>query len=60
MVKDVNIKHRSYYFFNGMINLKDFDSRLLKVDKNYKHSDIYYIEYITIKKKLTTMKIFIA
>ena len=50
MVKDVNIKHRSYYFFNGMINLKDFDSRLLKVDKNYKHSDIYYIEYITIKK----------
>ena len=60
MVKDVNIKHRSYYFFNDMINLKDFDSRLLKVDKkNYKHIDIYYIEYITIKK-LTTMKIFIA
>ena len=51
MVKDVNIKHRSYYFFNDMINLKDFDSRLLKVDKkNYKHIDIYYIEYITIKK----------
>ena len=51
MVKDMNIKHRSYYFFNDMIDLKDFDWSLLKVDKkNYKHIDIYYIEYIPIKK----------
>ena len=35
-----------------MINLKNFKSNLLKIDKkHYKGTDIYYIEYITIKKK---------
>ena len=34
-----------------MINLNDFDSSLLKINKkSYKDIDIYYIEYITIKK----------
>ena len=34
-----------------MINLQDFESNLLKVDKKlYKNIDIYYTGYITIKK----------
>ena len=34
-----------------MINLKNFNSNLLKIDKNYyKGINIYYIGYITIKK----------
>ena len=34
-----------------MINLKHFNSNLLKIDKkHYKSIDIYYIGYITIKK----------
>ena len=34
-----------------MINLKNFESNLLKIDKKYhKGIDIYYIGYITIKK----------
>ena len=34
-----------------MINIKDFDSNLLKIDKkSYKNMFIYYIEYITIKR----------
>ena len=46
-----NIKNRTYYFYIGMINLKDFDSNLLKIDKkHYKGINIYYIGYITIKK----------
>ena len=32
-VKQINIKNRTYYFYNNEINLKDFDVRLLKVDK---------------------------
>ena len=44
MVKDININHRSYYFFNNMINLNEFDSSLLKIDKkSCKDTDIYYI-----------------
>ena len=49
-IKEINIKYRTYYFFDGMINIKDFASNLLKIDKkSYKNIDIYYIEYITMK-----------
>ena len=51
MVKVINIKTLTYYFFNDMINIKNFDSSLLKIDKkSYKNIHIYYIGYITIKK----------
>ena len=33
-----------------IIDLKHFDARLLKIDKSYKNTGIYYIGYITIKK----------
>ena len=49
-VKQIEIKNRIYYFYNDMINLKDFESNLLKIDKkHYKGIHIYYIGYITIK-----------
>ena len=49
-VKEINIKNRTYYFFDDMINIKDFDPNLLKIDKkSYKNIDIYYIGYITVK-----------
>ena len=49
-VKQTEIKNRIYYFYNDMINLKDFESNLLKIDKkHYKGIHIYYIGYITIK-----------
>ena len=34
-LKQINIKNRTYYFYNDEINLKDFDARLLKVDKKH-------------------------
>ena len=49
-VREVNIKNRTYYFFDDMINIEVFDPDLLKIDKKtYKNIDIYYIGYITIK-----------
>ena len=48
-VKEINIKNQTYYFFNDMINIKNFHSKLLKINKKaYKDIDIYYI--IKIKK----------
>ena len=32
-VKQINIKNRSYYLYNDMIDIKDFDADLLKIDK---------------------------
>ena len=50
-VKQINIKNRTYCFYNDMINLKNVDLNLLKIDKmHYKEINIYYIEYITIKE----------
>ena len=50
-VRQIKIKNRSYYLYNDMINLKDFESGLLKIDKkHYKGFNIYYIGYIKIKK----------
>ena len=43
-IKQINIKNRTYYLFNDMINIKDFNSSLLKIGKNsYKHVGIYNI-----------------
>ena len=51
-VKDINIKNRTYYFFND-INITDFDLDNIKIDeKSYKNILIYYIGYVTIKKDL--------
>ena len=50
-IRQINIKNRTYYFYNDQIDLKDFDASLLKIDKkDYKDIDIYYIGYVTVKK----------
>ena len=49
--KQINIKNRTSYFYNDIIDLKDFDAKLLITDKtSYKNFDIYYIVYVTIKQ----------
>ena len=51
VVKQIDIKNRTYYFYNDIIDPKKFDARLLKIDKkSYKNIGIYNIGYITIKK----------
>ena len=32
-IKEINIKNFTCYFFNDMINIEDFDSSLLKINK---------------------------
>ena len=50
-IKEINIKNRTYYFFDDMINIRNFDPSLLKIDKNsYKRIGIYnIILYSTMK-----------
>ena len=49
-VKKINIKS-AYHYFEDMVNIEDFHSNLLKIDKK-SHEDINtnYIGYITFKK----------
>ena len=46
-LKIIKIKDRTYYLLNVMINIKHFDSYLLKMDKNlYKNIDtLQWIHY---------------
>ena len=46
--KQIDIKFRTYYFYNGFINIKNFDPNILKLDKKtvLNHS-VYYIGYVT-------------
>ena len=50
-VKQIDIKNWTYHFYNDMINIKKFDSNLLKIDrKSHKDIGIYNIGYIMVKK----------
>ena len=43
-VKDQNNKNRRNYFFDDIINIKNFDPNNIKIDeKSYKNIPIYYI-----------------
>ena len=67
-VKEINFENRTYYFYNDMINVKNFDPNLLKINrKSYKNIGICNIGYITIYpiypiytilKKLMIVKVF--
>ena len=51
VVKQIDIKNRTYYFYNDVIDLKNFDARLLQTNKkSYKNIYIHYIGYIRILK----------
>ena len=51
IVKQIHIKNRTYYFQSDIIDIKNFDAGLLKIDKkSYKGIGIYNIGYITKKK----------
>ena len=42
--KEINIKNRTYYFYNDIINLDEFDESKTKVDnKDFNKIDIYYL-----------------
>ena len=50
-IKQIDIKNRTYYFYNDIIDLKNVKSNLLKIyKKSYKAIGIYNIGDITIKK----------
>ena len=48
--KDIDMKNRTYYFFNDIISINNFDPDKIKIDeKSYKNILIYYNGYVTIK-----------
>ena len=56
-VKELNIKNRTYYYFNDIIDIKDFHSNLLRIDKKQYKASIFTILAISRLKNLVIMKI---
>ena len=56
-VKQISIKNQTYYFYNDMINFKDFESILLKIDKNITKGLIFITLDTSQSKKLMIVKV---
>ena len=49
-IRQLNINGGTYYFYNDLINVKNFNNNNLKLDKKgVLGNDVYYIGYITKK-----------
>ena len=50
-IKQINIKNGTYYFYNDVINLDEFDGSKIKVDKKTSNDiNIYQLGYEYKKK----------
>ena len=58
--KQINIKNRTYYFYNDQIDLKDFDGKFLKIDKKYYNEIDIYILAMWLLKKMVIIIILIV
>ena len=51
-IRQLNIKTKTYYFYNHLINIKNFNINKLKLDKkDVLGNDVYYIGCITRKRQ---------
>ena len=49
-VKDIGIKNSTYYFFNDIINIQNFEPKIIKANENsHRNILIYNIGYVTKK-----------
>ena len=64
--KDINIKNLTYYFFDDVINIKQFDPNKAKIDEksnkniltyNNGYETINYSKYVKIKKIMIQIKL---
>ena len=55
-VKKLNIKNQTYYYFNDIINIKDFHSNLLRIGKK-RYKDIFTLLATSRLKNLVIVKV---
>ena len=59
-IKEINIKNRTYYFYNDIINLDEFDESKIRVDKkDFNDIAIYCLGYEH-KKKISEYNVIIV
>ena len=49
-IKDISLKNHTYFFFNDILNIKEFDPNNIKIDeKSYKNILVCHVGYMRIK-----------
>ena len=56
ITKQINLKNRTYYFYNDLINIADFVKRLLKLDKKHQLG-LIFITLVILQKNHSGMLI---
>ena len=51
-IKQINIKNRTYYFYNDIINLDEFDGSKIKVDRKILMTLVFITVAMNVRKKL--------
>ena len=60
-IKEINIKERTYYFYNDIIDIETFDSKNLKLDKKKRTKILMFTILDTLQlKKWVIVKILIV
>ena len=55
--KQINIENRTYYFYQDIIDIKNFDVRLLKINKNHTKTLVFTTLDILQLKKLIIVEV---
>ena len=59
-IKEISIKNRTYYFYNDIIGIKNFDSNNLKLDKKRTKILIFTIlDMLQLKKLVMVMMLIV-
>ena len=59
-IKQINIKNRTYYFYNDIIDIETFDSNMLKLDKKRTKILIFTIlDMLQLKKLVVVMMLIV-
>ena len=53
-IKSLKIKNKSYYYWNDIVYIDDFDIKYLKINKRESRVDIYYVGYVLYKVEYIT------
>ena len=51
-LRQTNIKNRTYYFYNDVIDFDEFDENKIKIDKKTLMTLVFIILVMNIRKKL--------
>ena len=58
-IKEINIKERTYYFYNDIIDIETFDSKNLKLDKKTKILIFTILDTVQLKKMVIVMMLIV-